>query len=356
MSTSKDLSISTAMDVRRMEFTVADFVRRLRDRDITVNRDYQRSSATWPAAARSYLIQTLLLGYPMPKLTLYQQVDLTSRRTYLEIVDGQQRAGAIRSFVENRLRITSRGSFSGGTFETLATADQQRFLEYPVSADIIVRASPREIREMFRRINSYSTPLNKEELRHSIYMGAFKMYILELANRYSDVLQHIGVFTPRQVTRMRDARFFAEIILACEEGIGTYSAARLDRLYGDNDAEFRGAGPYGDLFGAWIDLLLQMPSLHDMSMTKYPNLYSLTLAFFHRSSRFPALSDQHVVSVPGVAPVEELEQRLVALSESLDDEDEVAGHAGYVDAAREGTNTKTNRLQRFVYLSDVMAP
>jgi hypothetical protein len=62
---------------------------------IVVNRTYQRSNKVWPAAARSFFIETILLGYPMPKLALYQITDLKSRRIIKEIVDGQQRSQVV---------------------------------------------------------------------------------------------------------------------------------------------------------------------------------------------------------------------------------------------------------------------
>jgi len=37
-----------------------------------------------------------------------------------------------------------------------------------------VAATPAEVREVFRRINSYTVPLNSEEQRHATYQGPFK--------------------------------------------------------------------------------------------------------------------------------------------------------------------------------------
>jgi hypothetical protein len=64
----------------------------MREKSIIVNHDYQRSDKVWPPAARSYLIETILLGFPIPKLSLYQTTDLKTKKTKKEIVDGQQRS------------------------------------------------------------------------------------------------------------------------------------------------------------------------------------------------------------------------------------------------------------------------
>ena len=61
--------------------TVADYVAAMQRKEITVNADYQRSPKVWPPAAKSFLIETILLNYPMPKLSLHQITDVKSRTT-----------------------------------------------------------------------------------------------------------------------------------------------------------------------------------------------------------------------------------------------------------------------------------
>ena len=82
-------------------------------KEIRVNRNYQRSEKVWPPAAKSFLIETILLGYPVPKLSLYQITDLKTRRTVKEIVDGQQRTLTIKAFFDNRLRLRRRRQDAG---------------------------------------------------------------------------------------------------------------------------------------------------------------------------------------------------------------------------------------------------
>src|ERR1700685_1871367 len=74
--------------------------------EIIVNKDYQRSDQVWPSVARSYLIETILKGFPIPKLCLYQVTDVKSRTTHKEIVDGQQRSVAIFDFFNNKFRLS----------------------------------------------------------------------------------------------------------------------------------------------------------------------------------------------------------------------------------------------------------
>ncbi len=118
------------MQVTPSNFTIAEYCQQMEQNQIVINRDYQRSGKVWPPAARSYLIETILLGYPLPKLSLYLKTDLRSRRTTKEIVDGQQRSQAIYRFYEDEFAISTKGRFSGLKFSQLEEEQKIAFLEY----------------------------------------------------------------------------------------------------------------------------------------------------------------------------------------------------------------------------------
>jgi len=248
---------------------------------IVVNREYQRSSAVWPPAARSYLIDTILSGFPMPKISLYQKTDLQSRKTIKEIVDGQQRSQTISEFFKDRLRITGPSQFSGKKFSDLDEPDQQRFIEYQMDVDLFVSATDDEIRQMFRRINSYTVPLNPEEQRHATHQGEFKWFIIEVTQKYAGMLKNLGVFNERNLSRMNDAKLLTEICLALEKGIETYSKKKLDDIYKDHDKEFLN----GDWLNQQIDIALgkivTWEEIHNGPLMRQANFYSLVLATIH---------------------------------------------------------------------------
>ena len=177
-------------------YTVADYCNAMTSREIVVNRDYQRSDKVWPPAARSYLIESILLDYPVPKLFLYPKTDLKSKKTIKEIVDGQQRSQAILDFYNNKLRISARSRFSeakGKLYHQLNEELQGNFLSYSLSVDLLQQATPDEIRESFRRINSYTVPLNPEEIRHAVYQGDFKWFVNELSSKYDKTFENLGI-------------------------------------------------------------------------------------------------------------------------------------------------------------------
>ena len=108
------------MQVDSTIYTIAQYCDDFISGRILVNPNYQRSPDVWPAAARSYLIDTVLNGFPIPKLTLYPATDLRTRRTTYEIVDGQQRTQAIVGFFQDEYAISTTQSV------TLATRSKAR--------------------------------------------------------------------------------------------------------------------------------------------------------------------------------------------------------------------------------------
>ena len=211
--------------------TVADYCVAMERSEIVVNRDYQRSDQVWPAAAKSYLIETIILGYPVPKLSLYQVLDLKSRKTSKEIVDGQQRSVTIRQFNNDQFSLSrslETEDVAGRKYSELNSEFQSRFLEYSLSLDIFLSATPDEVVEVFRRINSYTIPLNPEEQRHAVYQGPFKWFIARLARRLEAFFLSIGLFGQKQFIRMADIKLLTEICDALINGIRTTNKSILD--------------------------------------------------------------------------------------------------------------------------------
>src|ERR1017187_6179965 len=198
------------MRVTSSNFTIAEYCQQMQEKSIVVNHDYQRSDKVWPPAARSYLVETILLGYPIPKLSLYQTTDLKSKKTKKEIVDGQQRSQVIFDFLQGAFRLTGKGPFGGKKFSQLETEEQQQFVDYALTVDVFVSATSSEIRQVFRRMNSYTVPLNPQEKRHATHQGELKWFIVELVERYSEALKTMGVFGERQLSRMADASLLSD--------------------------------------------------------------------------------------------------------------------------------------------------
>ncbi|WP_051062194.1 DUF262 domain-containing protein [Ilumatobacter nonamiensis] len=355
--------------------------------EITVNRDYQRSSQVWPPAAKSFLIETILLGYPMPKLALHQRTSLKTRKTVYEIIDGQQRSMAILDFYNDNFRLSSKLGLEearGKRYSQLPEELQSAFMSYGVPVDTFVAATQDEIREMFRRVNSYNVPLNHEEKRHARFQGPFKWFINGLASAYDEVLIEIGVLSQRQTFRMADAKLFTEITLAFEKGIRTSSPRELDDMYGRHDSVFDLEEDYERRIDDAMDFILSFPEIHAGPLMKPAQFYSLLLAVAHFQTEIPALSELAPSSASRadrsdvLARLQELAEVAEAgedYEDSLedyesdsdgndDDEDDdengpspswnvdISDLKHFARASSSGTNTVTKRAIRFRYFYD----
>ena len=117
-----------------------------------VNDEYQRNTGIWASYARSYFIESILLEYPIPKIFLYSKVDLKSRQSVKEIVDGQQRSHALQNFYNRKFRLSSKietEQLRGKNYNQLGEDYQSAFLSYSLPIDEFRGVQPPEIQESF---------------------------------------------------------------------------------------------------------------------------------------------------------------------------------------------------------------
>jgi hypothetical protein len=334
-------------------YTVAEYCDMIGRNEIVVNREYQRSDKVWPGAAQSFLIETMLLGYPVPKLSLHQITDLKTRKTIKEIVDGQQRTKAIKAFFDGDLRLSRTLDLkeaAGRLYSELPDDLQQAFIDYPISVDLFTGASPDKIREVFRRINSYTVPLNPEEQRHATYQGEMKWFIYRLARDYDEVMLRIGTFTMAQLVRMADAKLYAEIIHALLHGITTTKKAELDTLYREKDTVFEEQNAFGQRFEATLDVILRFEDLHQGPLMKPHMMYSLILALMHVLDPVPSLTSLQPREREAMIDVTQSVVNLSVLAEALETDVPPDDYAAFVTASEQKTNVKSQREIRFKYL------
>ena len=77
-------------------YSVRDFEEWDERNELVLAPKFQRREV-WSAKARSYLIDTIIRGKPIPKLYMRQNVAPSTRRTTREIVDGAEQQSASRS-------------------------------------------------------------------------------------------------------------------------------------------------------------------------------------------------------------------------------------------------------------------
>jgi hypothetical protein len=331
-------------------FTVADYCDAMHRNEITVNHDYQRSDRVWPQVARSYLIETILKGFPVPKLYLYQVTDVRSRKTRKEIVDGQQRSAAIYDFYNDRFELSKSAEnedVKGKKYSDLDEEYQHKFLDYSINVDLFVAATPSEVVEVFRRMNSYTVPLNAEEQRHASWQGKFKWFINVLADQVEAIFLDAGVFKEKQLVRMADNKLLTELADSFLNGIRTTNKEILDALYKSRDDDFPEQDDLRERMLSAFKVFRQIEPIHKTSLAKPHMTYSLIQAIAHVNKPFPKLEKLFQSPRLKVVDWDAALPRLTALAQAVDNAEETGKFAKFVKASSEKTNVKANREIRF---------
>ncbi len=159
----------------------------LSERMIDIAPEYQRHFK-WNPERQSQLVESLLLGIPVPSLFM-----ATNKDSSWEVIDGLQRLTTIMNFIgtdEQIRRITSSGrklrltglekltAMNGLTFEDLPKSVQMMFLTRPIRVTVLNDRSDFGVRfDLFERLNTGGITLHPQEIRNCIFLGPFNDFL-----------------------------------------------------------------------------------------------------------------------------------------------------------------------------------
>lgn len=341
------------MKVEEGKYSVAELVSWFRSRDLVVNQQYQRGGGLWPNAAKSYFVDTIIRDFPFPKVYFHELIDKKTKRPRKEIVDGQQRISTIVEFVDNKLALGKNArEFGGMRFSDLPEEQQDQFWAYTVSVDVIRNANRNEILQMFRRMNAFTLPLNDAEKRHSEYFGEFKDWVNRALDSFGGVLVDWNVLTSRQIVRMADAAFVADLALAVEEGIVSTSPTKLSALYKKYDEVFPNIDTVDEYVIGCLNVATEyLSGIQGTYATKTHIFHSLLCALIH--NKFGLVGAELAT---GIAPIGQYfldPERAVSSIKRLaaaHEENDLSEFGEYVKAASEGGNRAPQRTLRIKWL------
>lgn len=274
-------------------YSIRDF-EEWRERDeLLLNPKFQRREV-WSDKARSYLIDTILRGKPIPKIYMRQDINPENRRTKREIVDGQQRLSTVLSFIKDGFKISKahHKEFGGKYFSGLDAGTQRDILKYEFVVDLLQDMPDNEVYDLFARINTYSEKLKRQELRNAQFFGEFKSSVYLLAQEFVTFLESNKIFTPKQILRMAEAEFISELLLAMQEGIREGSNQTLiDNTYKKYDDDFPNRRNHEKHFRETIDTISQIlgAELSQLRFRATRLFYPLFCAVFHVKVGLPRL-------------------------------------------------------------------
>ncbi|HEV2487095.1 MAG TPA: DUF262 domain-containing protein [Terracidiphilus sp.] len=220
------------------QYRVSDFLEWHQKKALILNPEFQRGDV-WSPAAKTFLIDTILRKLPIPKVYLRTRVDVVSKKSIREVVDGQQRLRAIMSFAEDGFALSKRASeFAGKKYSTLTPTQQEDFLGYAIAVDQLLNASTDDVLEVFARLNSYTVTLNAPEKRHGKWQGEFKWSVRSSSREWADFWEEFDVLSVKERVRMMDDSLTAEMFGVLLEGVKDGGQPKIDVLYKKYDSGF----------------------------------------------------------------------------------------------------------------------
>lgn len=180
------------VDVDNFDVTVRELVRMAAEGELNRAPEYQRKFR-WSEADESRLIESLLLGLPVPSLFV-----ATNANGTWEVVDGLQRLSTLIHFIaepavllptinkQSPLRLSQLekvDQLNGKAYADLPTPIRFAINKRPLRVTALSDKSDLAARfDMFERLNTGGIALTPQEVRACIFRGPFNALIRDLAN------------------------------------------------------------------------------------------------------------------------------------------------------------------------------
>ena len=289
-------------------YSVNDFREWEASGQLILSPKFQRRDV-WTDTARSYLMDTIVRGLPVPKIFLRLAIDPGTGRSLREVVDGQQRLKTLLSYLQDgfTIRRGHNAEYGGLYFSQLPDEKRVELLNYELSADLLINISDEKVLDIFSRLNSHAVILNEQEKINASHFGEFKQLADRLAHKNYNYWVANRILLESAVLRMQDVSLTADLVIAMCDGIqskkqirayyGRYekdfpfdvdgkktafnsTLAMMNKIYPDGfrASEFRRVHLHYSLFTAIYHLLYGIPglpptevSLHDLNLRQVRN-------------------------------------------------------------------------------------
>jgi len=179
-----------------------------------VDPPFQRRSV-WTDQRSSLYIESLLLGCPVPAVTLAEALPGDAGRQYI-VIDGKQRLSSLKKFaLDQTLQLTgleTLSEFNGlGYAEVRNVKEFARFTNLPIRTVVMRNWQTSEVLQfVFHRLNSQVTPLSTHELRRALLPGPFTDYLDRRSADSAPIRRILNIHEPDY--RLRDAELLLRAI------------------------------------------------------------------------------------------------------------------------------------------------
>ncbi len=171
------------IDIRERPHTIFEILRKYNDGRLIVNPEFQCSDLVWKRAQQSRFIESVILNFPLSPF----YVSETREGKYL-MVDGLQRTTALHQFLQNQFKLEGLEALphlNGKDFSELkqmSGAYQTKIEDKRVVLYVLRPSVPMEVvYDLFNRINTGGTQLERQEVRNCIFLGKSTQLLKELS-------------------------------------------------------------------------------------------------------------------------------------------------------------------------------
>lgn len=341
-------------------YSINDFLEWNDKRQLQLSPKFQRKSV-WTDDAKSYLMDTIIRGKPIPKIFIRQTLNVETRQSVREVVDGQQRLRTIISYLNDGFAISKKHNtkYGGYFFSQLGNVDseiQSQILNYELAVDLLVNLPDNEILDIFSRLNSYSVILNDQEKIHANHFSQFKIIVDSLAHKFNDFWTENKLLTNQKILRMEDTTLVADLVIAMLEGI--QSKKQIKSFYAQYEKDFNyDTDVIVERFDKTMYLIKDIlnEGLKNTEFKRIHLFYTLFTSFYH--TLFGLVEINQPIHNIEKGKFEKLKLRLTALNElfetKLINQLSEADLQFLEDSRRATTDTKV-RLRRTEYLLEII--
>lgn len=341
-------------------YSINDFLEWNDKKQLQLSPKFQRK-AIWSDDAKSYLLDTIIRGKPIPKIFIRQSLSIEDRKSIREVVDGQQRLRAILSYINDGFVIKKKHNekYGGYYFSQLNNIDtdiQSLILNYEISVDLLVNLPDKEILDIFARLNSYSVVLNEQEKINANHFSEFKILVDRLSHKHNDFWLENKLLTNQNILRMADATLVADIVIAMIEGIQSKkqikpSYAKYERVFEYNSEDLERK------FDETIELIKSLfnEGLKNTPFKRIHLFYTLFISFYH--TKFGIKNLQRNIVALEIGKFERIKNKLTDLNilfGTVPFQNMSVEQIQFLEDSRRATTDTKVRIRRSEFIVDIV--
>jgi len=216
----------SSLVVYSRDWTVDTILRQIEQGNIDLNPQFQRRNA-WTDAKRSKLVESLIIGVPVPEIVLAEDVN---RKKSFIVIDGKQRLLALAGFADPAkyaswdkpvlTGLQTRKDLNGDDTAALSAKadDHRQLMNADIRCTVISNYQSSDVLyDIFYRLNTGSVPLSSQELRQVLKRGPFSDFLIASTNNHLPLHTVMRLNGPDN--RLRDAEIVLRYIAIAMNGM-----------------------------------------------------------------------------------------------------------------------------------------